>query len=174
MVGDPSGNGQPSDLGTLTQVLLFWRRAYGCGAPNLSIGSLPKLFLSALCNLHNEQMFPKQTSTKPSLLREPVQKGERMKRIIERSAVNRLRNGGLFQGGRSVSNLSRVVSVVVFPLPCDTIIADNIQFVNTFFKKIKKIFFNFSIDKSELMWYNTDNERKRGNSNGTYCKWYNL
>ena len=32
-----------------------------------------------LCNLHNEQMFPKQTSIKPSLLREPVQKGESMK-----------------------------------------------------------------------------------------------
>ena len=54
---------------------------------------------------------------------------------LKRSAVNRLRNGGLFQGGRSVSNLSRVVSVVVFPLPCDTIITDNIQFVNTFFQK---------------------------------------
>lgn len=129
MVGDPSGNGQQSDLGTLTQVILFWRRANGCGAPNLSISKLHKFFLSDLCNLHNEQMFPKQASTKPSLLREPEQKGER-------SAVNRLRNGGLFQGGRSVSNLSRVVSLVVFPLPCDTIITDNIQFVNTFFKKI--------------------------------------
>ena len=52
-----------------------------------------------------------------------------------KEGVNHLRNGGLFQGGRSVSNLSRVVSVVVFPLPCDTIITDNIQFVNTFFKK---------------------------------------
>ena len=98
LVGDTSGNGEQSDLGTLTQVFYFWRRADGCCAPNLSIGNLPKLFLSALCNLHNEQMFPKQTSTKPSLLREPVQKGERMKKnyrkecrksLTERRTVSR-------------------------------------------------------------------------------------
>ena len=78
-----------------------------------------------------------------------------MNNNYRKEGVNRLRNGGLFQGLWSVSNLSRVVSVSqVFPLPSDSIITQPNSFVNTFFKKNKKIFFKFSIDKCKHLCYN--------------------
>ena len=75
-----------------------------------------------------------------------------MNNNYRKEGVNRLRNGGLFQGLWSVSNLSRVVSVSqVFPLPSDSIITQPNSFVNTFFKKkIKKFFLNFLLTNANI------------------------
>lgn len=136
LVGDPSGNGQQSDLGTLTQVLLFStarRRLWRAEFVNRQSAQTFSLGFVQFAQRTNVPETDKHKA--PAIARARAERRKYENKKLKRSAVNRLRNGGLFQGGRSVSNLSRVVSIVVFPLPSDSIITDNIQFVNTFFQK---------------------------------------